>query len=121
MNILQSIILHAYAQTGGSSPPGSSSPPPAGGGSGGGIRLENPLSSGTVQGLIDNIITQALVYVGIIVAIFIIVGAFQMLTAAGDPEKFKKGQKTIVYAVIGFAVALLAKGISAIIERVLNG
>lgn len=55
-----------------------------------------------------------------ILAIMVIWGAFQMMFAAGNPENFKKGQKTIIWAVIGFAIILIANGIAAIVERLLK-
>lgn len=51
----------------------------------------------------------------------IIIGAFQILFAAGDPEKFITGRRTIVYTAIAYAILLMARGIVAIIENFLTG
>jgi Type IV secretion system pilin len=51
--------------------------------------------------------------------IMILVGAFQFMTGGGDPEKISKARKTIMYAAIGFAVALIASGASSIIKSIL--
>ncbi len=53
-----------------------------------------------------------------ICGIMILVGGFQMMTAAGSPEKFSTGKKTILYAVIGFVVVLLAGSVAALIQSV---
>jgi len=53
--------------------------------------------------------------------IMVLVGAFQMMTSAGDPEKFSKGRKTILYAAIGFAIALIAGGVANLIKNVVSG
>ncbi|PIR87198.1 MAG: hypothetical protein COU11_01845 [Candidatus Harrisonbacteria bacterium CG10_big_fil_rev_8_21_14_0_10_49_15] len=80
----------------------------------------NPLGAGVgLPELIKKIFDGLSVLLIAIVPIMIIIGAFQMMFSAGDPVKFAKGQKTIVYAVIGLAVLLLSQGIVAIVERIL--
>lgn len=54
------------------------------------------------------------------VAIMVLVGAFQIITAAGDPEKFKSGRTTILYAVVGYAIVLLASSVVPIIKGLLG-
>jgi hypothetical protein len=53
--------------------------------------------------------------------IIILIGGFQMMTAAGDPEKFSKGKKTLLYAVIGFAVILIAGSVATLIKNAFGG
>lgn len=53
-------------------------------------------------------------------AIWILLGAFYLLTAVGDPEKIKKGRDYIMYAAIGLIVALLAKAIPGIAKTILG-
>ncbi len=60
------------------------------------------------------------VAVVIIVSIFILWGAFNLLTAAGSPEKIKLGRDQIIYAAIGMLVALLAKAIPWIVRNVIG-
>jgi hypothetical protein len=55
-----------------------------------------------------------------LVVIMVLVGAFQMMTAGGEPEKFSTGRKTVTYAVIGFGVALVGLGIVSIIKSFLG-
>ena len=84
------------------------------------VELPNPLNVGSIPELLNNI-AGYLIYISIpVVTIMIIYGAFQMLTAADSPEKFKSGKQTIVYALIGFIIVLLAKGITALIEEILT-
>jgi len=52
--------------------------------------------------------------------IMVLVGAFQMMTAAGNPEKFSQGKKTLTWAAIGFAVVLIAGGVANILKSVLT-
>jgi hypothetical protein len=69
-----------------------------------------------------NVTNFLFTYIAIPLAtIMVLVGAFQMMTSAGDPEKFSQGRKTLIYAAIGFAVAILASGITSLITNVLTG
>ena len=54
-----------------------------------------------------------------VVALFTILGAFDILTAAGDPEKVKKGRERIMYAMIGLAVALLSRAVPSLVKAVI--
>jgi hypothetical protein len=51
--------------------------------------------------------------------IMVLVGAFQFMTGGGDPEKISQARKTILYAAIGLAVALMAGGITSIVKSIL--
>lgn len=51
--------------------------------------------------------------------IFIIIGAFTIITAGGAPESATKGRNYILYAVIGLIVALAAKAIPALVRAIL--
>ena len=55
-----------------------------------------------------------------LVAIFVIMGAFTILTGAGAPEKITSGRNYILYAAIGLLVAFLAKAIPGIV-KVISG
>jgi len=55
-----------------------------------------------------------------IVAIMVIWGGLTIVTAGGAPEKVSTGRSYIVYAVVGFALALLSKAIPALVRSVLG-
>ena len=55
-----------------------------------------------------------------IVILMVIFGAFTLVTAGGDPEKIGKGRGYIMYAVIGMAVALLAKLIPSLVKVIVG-
>jgi len=55
-----------------------------------------------------------------VVSLFTIMGAFDILTAAGDPEKLKKGRERIMWAMIGLAVALLSRAIPSLVRAVIG-
>jgi hypothetical protein len=90
------------------------------------VELENPLGRNkdkSPKGLIDILVSVFKAMRNVmfaIVPIFVVVGAFQMLFSSGNPEKFATGQKTILYAVIGLVVILIANGIVAIVKSILT-
>ncbi len=43
--------------------------------------------------------------------LFIIIGGFQYITSAGNPENVSKAKNTILYAIIGIIVTLLSYAI----------
>lgn len=90
-------------------------------GGGTGFTIPNPLNCDTLQDCVSKVIRGLLLLATPIVAVMVIWGGFQILTAGGDPEKFSTGKKTILYAAVGFAVILLAQGVVFIIQDVLGG
>ncbi|MBI4085783.1 MAG: hypothetical protein HY433_00885 [Candidatus Liptonbacteria bacterium] len=114
------VIGVAIAQNAGGNP-NAGGDPNAGGGSGTSIKLTNPLNPCKDLTCIANAIIDALFKVATpIVAIMILIGGFQILTAGGDPEKFKKGRQTILYTVVGYAIIILAKGVVSIVQSLLG-
>jgi len=84
------------------------------------ITLTNPLGSQSFTDVVNKV-ADFLITVSIpIAAIMVLWGGFQMMTAAGDPEKFKSGRQTILYAAIGLAVVLAAKSVVVLIKNVLG-
>ena len=61
--------------------------------------------------LIANIVNVLLFIVGIISVLVIIVGGILYATSAGDSTAVTKAKNTILYAVVGLVVALLAYAI----------
>lgn len=53
----------------------------------------------------------------VIATLLIFYAAFLYLTAAGDTEKTKKAQQTLIYAAVGIAVALLAQGVQFLVKQ----
>ena len=85
-------------------------------GNGGNLVLTNPIGCGTFGCVVTNVINFLITIAIPLCAIMVLIGGFQMITSAGNPEKFKSGRNTILYAVAGFAVVLLAKGVSVGIQ-----
>jgi len=68
----------------------------------------NAGSAGDMVKTISGILIWA---VGLIAVIMIIIGGIKIVTSAGDAGKVKSGRSTIMYAVIGLVLALLAYAI----------
>ena len=84
------------------------------------VKLENPLAKSgvnTIGDLLNKIINYLTVISAPIITIVVLIGAFKMLTAMGNENKFKEGKMTVTYAAIGAAVVLIAQGVSLIISK----
>lgn len=66
---------------------------------------------------IKTIVNMMLFLLGVIAVIMIIIGGFRYATSNGDPGTTKAAKDTILYAVIGLVVAILAY---AIVNFVVN-
>ncbi|MDO8584530.1 MAG: hypothetical protein Q7R85_00185 [bacterium] len=84
------------------------------------ITIANPLGYNTISDLICGIAAALAVIAGAIAVIMVLYGAFQILTAGGEPKKFEEGRHTIIYAAIGLAVVLLASGIVSLVGNILG-
>ena len=71
----------------------------------GGTLPENLSGSG---GIITNVINVLLGIVGVVAIIMVIVGALRMVLSAGNEKTVADARNTILYAVIGLIVAILA-------------
>ena len=84
------------------------------------VEFQNPLEYETFGELIDAII-KFIFYIAVVVTpLMIIIGAFYILTAAGDPKKIGTGKNVIIYTLIGLAIILLARGLIAMIESLIG-
>jgi len=72
-------------------------------------------SGDTTDTVVSPIVSMLLTVLGAISIIVIIVGGIMYAVSAGDPGKAKKAKDTILYAVVGLVVAMLAYGIVAFV------
>lgn len=80
----------------------------AGGAAGAGSSLCGATSTDDAPTLIKNVINILLYLVGIIAVIAIIIGGIRYVTSNGDSGATKSAKDTVLYAVIGLVVAILA-------------
>ena len=82
--------------------------------------LVNPLGDvHTPSKLIGNVISSLLLFLGALATLMFIYGGFTLILSGGNPERIKKGQTTIVWAIIGLAVVLSSYGIMEFIFKAL--
>ncbi|MEM1312278.1 MAG: hypothetical protein AAGF07_02325 [Patescibacteria group bacterium] len=61
-------------------------------------------------------IVRFLIFIGAAIAVaFIVVGGYYMITSNGNPEQYKKGLNTLLYAVIGLIVSIISVTIVALV------
>lgn len=108
--VIGSLINKAYAQT--VTLPGGNPPT---------VGVNNPLKSPDFVSLINSIIHYFTWFIApSIVILMILYGAFRILTAAGDPEKFSEGRQAIVYAVVGYVLVLVAAGLVSVVKSAIG-
>ena len=73
--------------------------------------------SNTIIGIVNGIVGA----LSLVAVIFIVIGGINYMTSQGDPAKTKKAKDTILYAVIGLIVAVLAFAIvNFVIAKIIN-
>ncbi len=78
-------------------------------------------SSQSLTELITNGIRLMLLFAGAIAVVFVIIGGYQYLTSGGNEEQAEKGQKTLLNAIIGVVVIVLAYVIINVIVNLVSG
>ena len=71
----------------------------------------------TLNQVLTLITNTLMVVIGALAVFFIIFGGVKYLTSGGDKDKVTSAKNTILYAVIGLVIALLAR---VIVQLVLN-
>jgi hypothetical protein len=82
--------------------------------------LINPLPENDLTHVFLLVTKSFLDIMGIWAVMFIIFGGFQMVLSSGNEEAYAKAKKTITWAVLGLAVAILSFSIVAIVEDLLQ-
>jgi hypothetical protein len=66
-------------------------------------------------------ITNWVTYIALaVVAVMVIIGALNITTAAGSPEKVTTGRNYILFAVVGLVIAILSRAIPSIAARIVG-
>jgi len=84
-------------------------------------QLPNPLGENSIGGIISSVTRFIIGVSTALLTVFVLYGAFQLMTSGGSPERIEKGRKTILWAVLGFAILLVAGGVGAIVIEILGG
>ena len=96
--------------------------PGVGGDGGGSLNIKNPLGgTNDINSLLKNIVGFLIVLAIPISMILVVYSGFLYITSAGNEDKIKTAQKTLIWALVGFAVVLVARSVPVIIENILYG
>ena len=75
----------------------------------------------TITEVIIRVVQIALALAGLIAILFLIIGGFRYVTAAGNEKAAESAKKTILNSIIGIIVIILAYVILRVIENALLG
>ena len=75
------------------------------------VSFEGPFKGETIESVLTRLAGYAVVVGASVAVIMVLYGAFQILTSRGDIAKLKAGRSTIIYALGGLVVVILAKGL----------
>jgi len=70
----------------------------------------------TIGDIISAILPYIFAIAGLILFVFLIMGGFELLTSAGNPESAKKAQEKITSALVGFIIIFLAYWLAQALE-----
>lgn len=71
----------------------------------------------TIDKIIDAITTRLVPFAGLLAFIFVVYGGYMWMISAGDPDKVKRAQGTLQWAVIGLVFTIIA---SLVIRAILK-
>lgn len=75
----------------------------------------DPNDSQALSGTIQNIMQFVFGALGAIAVLIIVIAGLQYVISAGDPQKVNKAKNTIIYALVGLAIAILSYAIVAFV------
>lgn len=75
------------------------------------ITFTGPFGDDDIVDVLDRLILYAQLVASSVAAIMILWGAFQILTSRGSEKQYLAGRQTIIYALGGLAVVVLASGL----------
>jgi len=82
--------------------------------------LINPLPVDNLTGMFLYIVKGFLAIIGVWGVLFVIIGGFRMIMAAGNEEQYLAAKKTITWAILGVVVAVMSFSIIAIVQNLVG-
>ena len=78
------------------------------------------LPTGSVTGIIENIMKWLLTMVGILGVIGFVISGILYLTSGGNEDQINRAKRAMIYSIVGVLVALLGLVIFAAMQRMLS-
>ena len=85
-----------------------------------GVRLDNPIQSGTFEELVTGIARWVGRIAIPIAVIVIIIAGIKFMIAKGDITKVAEAKKMLLYAVVGLAIVFIGGGFVSLIQSILE-
>jgi limonene-1,2-epoxide hydrolase len=82
--------------------------------------VQPALAATSTAEIIQRVVSAISWIIGSLLVLLIMIGGFTIITAAGDPKKVTKGKQIIVYAIIGFAIMVVSRGILELVYLILG-
>jgi len=73
-----------------------------------------------VMGILPRIINYVFGFLIAVVVLMIIIAGYVFVTAGGSPEKVAGARNWLMYALIGLAIAVLARGLVALVQLIVG-
>ena len=86
---------------------------------GGGIP-QGPQSGSALLTIVTNVTNWIFVIVMVFAIVFIVLAGLQFITGGGDASAISAAKMKLMYAAIGIAVALLARGIPMVVRNIIG-
>ncbi|OGD84948.1 hypothetical protein A2165_02035 [Candidatus Curtissbacteria bacterium RBG_13_40_7] len=80
-----------------------------------------PRTSTFIADLISAFLPAILAIAGFLTVIFIVISGIQFITSSGNPEAAAGARGRLTFALVGFAVIILAFAITQIVDRIFLG
>jgi len=74
-----------------------------------------------VEEIMTNVITYLYGFIIVVVVLMAMISAYMFVTAGGNPEQVTKARNWLMYALIGLAIAVLARGLVTLVLTMLYG
>lgn len=84
------------------------------------IEIQNPLKAEEFEVIVDNIINFLFKIAIVLAPLMLVIGGALFVTSGGNLAQTERGKNIILWAAVGFFILLLAKGIIALIESLLE-
>lgn len=84
------------------------------------IEITNPLEWDTFEELINALIDGLWTISLALVPLVVIIAGYFFVTSAGEPDKINTGKKMVLYAIIGFLIIAMTKGLIVLLKEILK-
>jgi len=84
------------------------------------IDPNQPIPDTGVEDALDHITNYAFYALLVVAVLMLIVAAWMFVTAGSNPETVKKARTMLMMALIGIAIAVLAKGTVALVQSIIG-